>query len=467
VTGFVGVHPRDDTALVEAETGVRVSHGELADRVASAALALAAAEDGPELAFLALQPDADAVVLYLACLEAGLPVCLLDPRAEPPEGLVRTYAPGWLLLPESAGAPAGCRDSGLWFGSFRAWRATDATRALHPDLALLLSTSGSTGSPKLVRLSKRNLLANARSIAGYLQLGPRERAIGSLPLHYAYGLSVLNSHLVAGGTVVLTTHSFIRPEFWACFDREGCTSFAGVPYVYETLHRLRFDPARHASLRTLTQAGGPLRRELVEHWHAATGRAGSRFVVMYGQTEATARIAYVPPGELGRKPGSIGIAIPGGTLSLASVEGHDELELVYEGPNVMMGYAESAADLALGDVCNGRLRTGDLGRVDDEGYHYVTGRLARFAKLFGSRVSLEDVERDLESHFPVRAAATDGGDRLVVHVESDATVATGDLVRHVAAWLGVPPGAITVTLVAALPRTPTGKKDYRALEVTS
>jgi len=263
---------------------------------------------------------------------------------------------------------------------------------------------------------------------------------------------------------VLTADSFLRREFWAIVDQQHCTSFAGVPYMYETLKRLRFDPARHASLRTLTQAGGALRPDLIAAFHEVCSAAGVRFFVMYGQTEATARIAYVPAERLGEKIGAIGIAIPGGTLSLTPIEDMpDAQELVYSGPNVMMGYAESRQDLALGDVQKGVLRTGDLGRMDADGYFSVAGRLARFAKLFGSRVSLEDVEREMEANFPVRTAALDGGDRIVIYVEPAATVAAEAIMAHAARFLGVPPGSIDVR-IAALPLTASGKKNYRALE---
>jgi acyl-CoA synthetase (AMP-forming)/AMP-acid ligase II len=258
----------------------------------------------------------------------------------------------------------------------------------------------------------------------------------------------------------------MRPEFWRDADEQGATSFAGVPYMYETLHRLRFDPARHPSLRTFTQAGGALRRDLISHFHARATGAGARFVVMYGQTEATARISYVPPERLGDKVGAIGVPIPGGRLRLEPLEGGEgsAAELVYEGDNVMMGYADSPADLALGDVQHGVLRTGDLGTVDGDGYFTVVGRLKRFAKLFGRRVSLEDVERELESVFPVRAIATDAGERLGLHVAADGTVGDEALVAHLARFLAVPPSAIVVRRVAELPRTATGKKDYKAAE---
>jgi acyl-CoA synthetase (AMP-forming)/AMP-acid ligase II len=185
---------------------------------------------------------------------------------------------------------------------------------------------------------------------------------------------------------------------------------------------------------------------------------------MYGQTEATARISYVPPAQLSRKIGTIGLPIPGGRLRLEPLEAGDAAELVYEGRNVMMGYAESPADLALGDVQRGVLRTGDLGTMDQDGYFTVVGRLKRFAKLFGRRVSLEDVERELESAFPVHAIATDARERLRVHVAADAEVADGELVAHLARFLAVPPSAVLVTRVSALPLTTTGKKDYKAVE---
>jgi acyl-CoA synthetase (AMP-forming)/AMP-acid ligase II len=238
--------------------------------------------------------------------------------------------------------------------------------------------------------------------------------------------------------------------------------------MYETLHRLRFEPARHPTLRTFTQAGGALRRELIAHFHERTTQAGARFVVMYGQTEATARISFVPPERLGEKIGSIGVPIPGGRLRLEPLDGSEGLadQLVYEGDNVMMGYADSPADLALGDVQQGVLRTGDLATVDQDGYFTLVGRLKRFAKLFGRRVSLEDVERELESAFPVRVIATDAGERLGLHVALDGAILDDALVAHLARFLGVPPSAITVRRVAELPLTASGKKDYKAAEAT-
>jgi len=461
-------HRGPRVALVEPGRGLTLTYAELMDRADEVAGRISAAAGHRCLVFLAMEPQVDSVVLYLACLSAGLPVCLVETRSEPLARTAAAYTPHLVLLPPWLDPPPGYGGGvePLQGSEYRLWTIEHGERSpVHADLALLLTTSGSTGSPKLVRLSPRNVESNAVAIVEYLRLSPDERAIQSLPTHYSYGLSVLHSHLVAGGSVVLVPDSFLRREFWTIVDEHRCTSFAGVPYMYETLHRLRFTPVRHPSLRTLTQAGGGLRPDLITAFHESSVAAGVRFFVMYGQTEATARISYVPPERLADKVGSIGIAIPGGRLSLAPVEGMEgSQELVYAGPNVMMGYAETRQDLELGDVQNGVLKTGDLGRVDADGYFSVVGRLTRFAKLFGRRVSLEDVEREMESSFPVRTAALDGGDRILLYVEPPAAVADEVLANHAARFLGVPPKSIDVRRSTSLPLTSSGKKNYQALE---
>ena len=264
---------------------------------------------------------------------------------------------------------------------------------------------------------------------------------------------MLNSHLLRGATVLLEREGLLRAGFWRAVDTHRATSLAAVPYQYEMLRRLRFDPAQHPSLTTLTQAGGRLHPDLVADF---ARRMNGGLYVMYGQTEATARMTVLPPDRLADKVGSAGLPVPGGSLAV------DGGEVVYTGPNVMMGYAESAADLARGDELGGVLRTGDLGHLDDEGFLFLTGRAKRIGKVFGVRVNLDDVERSLAAHGPVAAVA--GDDRLRVFLEGgDPRTVRSEL----AARLGTHVSGLDVRAVDRLPLLPTGKIDYRTLESTA
>jgi long-chain acyl-CoA synthetase len=426
------------------------------------------AQPDSQVAFLYSTNTVDSIGLYLACLDQGVPICLLEPKESSVRGLAEIYVPDILLLPAGVAPPIGYTAIGPASGtSYQAYRPSVPSpnhRNCHPDLSVLLPTSGSTGNPKLVRLKKSNVLANARSILNYLGITEQERSIQGLPMYYSYGLSLLNTHLLAGATTVLTKHSFMMGEFWQDFNTQRCTSFAGVPFMYETLHRFNFDPGHHPTLTTMTQAGGGLRPDLIEAFHEKTKAASKRFFVMYGQTEATARISYVPWRQLGQKIGSIGIPIPDGRMTLRPVEGMPEAqELVYAGPNVMMGYAEDREALTQGDLLNGVLYTGDLARVDEEGFFYLVGRLKRFAKLYGKRVNLADIEASVERNFPVHSAALEGKNKIRLFVALREEVDLGRIRRHAAELLGVTLTTIEMNKVDAIPVTSSGKKDYKPL----
>ncbi|MEU4694432.1 AMP-binding protein [Actinoplanes sp. NPDC023714] len=403
------LHP--DARVVDAATGETLTPALIAGFEAEFA--------DQKLVFLPMPTTVPAIAKYLAALRSQKPVVLLDPDADHTE-LIQRYA----------------------------------TDAVHPDLALLLTTSGSTGSPKLVRLSRSAVFANAGQVAESLGVTRDDVAITTLPLFYSYGLSVLHSHLLKGATVVLERTGIMQRDFWSAVDEHGVTSMALVPYQFEMLRRLRFDPAKHPSLRTVTQAGGRLRAELVTEFAQRMDAAGGRFFVMYGQTEAAPRMATLPPERLAGKLGSVGLAMPGGAFAI------EDDEVVYRGPNVMMGYAESGADLVRGDELGGVLRTGDLGRLDEEGFLFLTGRIKRMAKVFGVRINLDDVERN----FPVAAVA--GDDRLHVFAEGLTAEDARALRTKVAEWLGTHFTGVDVRSIEALPLLPNGKTDYRALEAS-
>ncbi|WP_172202923.1 AMP-binding protein [Niveibacterium sp. COAC-50] len=406
------------------------------------------------LGFLLCRNDVQSVAAYLGALRAGdclalLPETIADGALD---ALLERYRPDWLLGPEERLHE---RAGSNWQGKRVVLCDSDA-RPIHVDLALLLSTSGTTGSPRMVRLSYANLAANAASIAEYLALGSAERPITTLPMHYSYGLSVINSHLHVGAALLLTDDAVTTRPFWNLFRDGGVTSLAGVPFTWQMLARLRIERMDLPTLRTLTQAGGRLSPELTEHFRQAADAHGWRFFVMYGQTEATARIAYLPPDLLASKIGAIGQAIPGGALSIA-----DDGELLYRGPNVMLGYAESRDDLALGDTLHGVLRTGDLARQDEDGVYWLTGRIKRIAKVFGNRVNLDEVEALIATQLGCAAAALDEDDALRVVLTQPAR--EGEVLEILRNTLGVHPSGLRVCSLDVLPRTSTGKLDYPAL----
>ena len=276
-------------------------------------------------------------------------------------------------------------------------------------------------------------------------------------MSYSYGLSVINSHLHAGATIVFTEDGVLRREFWDAVDRYGCTSFAGVPYTYQMLLQTGLLSKKGSSLRTLTQAGGRLEERYIQQMHELAVARGWRFFVMYGQTEATARISYVPFEQLGNKVGSVGIAIPGGSLAVDDDTG----ELVYSGSNVMLGYAECRQDLAQGDELHGVLRTGDLARQDADGYFYITGRLKRFLKMFGKRFNLDDVEKILSGCVESSVACYGRDDLLMAAVEDCEN--PDAISRIMCETFDLPRTAVKVVAVKELPRTANGKLDYQRL----
>lgn len=432
----------DRTALATSKGDL--TYRELADRVEELGRRL-----GTERRLVALTAgnDVDSLVGYLAAMAAGHPLILL-PADKPAalESLVAAYDPDVVL--SSADGRTVLEE-----------RRPGTIHTLHPELALLLSTSGSTGSPKLVRLSYENLQANAESIAEYLGITEYDRAMTTLPMSYCYGLSVINSHLLRGASLVLTDLSVVDPCFWDLFRREGATSFAAVPYTFELLERVGFAAMKLPTLRYVTQAGGRLGPDLVRRYAELGARSGWDLFVMYGQTEATARMAYLPPRLAGTSPGAIGIPVPGGAFRIDPVPGLEHGELVYSGPNVMLGYAGTPEDLGLGRTVD-ELRTGDLARQNADGLYEVVGRRSRFVKIVGLRVDLGQVERilaDLGIH--AASAGTDQG--LVVAVEGEHDPAL--LGKLLAQGIGLPRAALDVQAVPELPRLASGKVDYPAV----
>lgn len=434
-----------------ADTGARLTYEELADAVDEQAARLGTI---PQLTIVEADNSIRCVVAYLACLQAGHPVILAEPGSTASDPRIADLY-GVATVFRSCGDDA----------RFETLRPPAAE--LHPDLCILLSTSGTTGSPKLVRLSRSNIESSAAGIASYLGLTSNDVAITSLPLFYSFGMSVLNSHLYAGAAVVLTNKSVADLEFWHYFRVENVTSLHGVPFTFDLLERIGFRSHHYPALRFLAQAGGRLPVERV-HLYAEWARASHRqMFVMYGQTEASPRMAFVPPDILLDNLGAIGVAVPGGhfellgddgtTVSACDVPG----ELVYRGLNVMMGYAESRSDLANGYQV-AELRTGDLACRKDNGCYYIVGRKSRFSKIVGLRISLDEIERWLSANGA--QGIVSGDDRVIVVAVSDIESGTSsDLKQRLLQRFALPASALAVLELDKLPTLASGKFDYRTV----
>lgn len=339
---------------------------------------------------------------------------------------------------------------------------------LHEDLALLLTTSGSTGSPKVVKLTYQNIESNTLSIIEYLSINKNERPITTLPMSYSFGLSIINSHLSSGATLLLTNRSLFEKEFWSFLKKEKATSLSGVPYTFDMLKKLRFTRMDLPHLQTLTQAGGKMNKDLNKDFVEFCKVSKKRFFVMYGQTEATARMSYLPHEFALSKLGSIGLAIPNGRFSLINEAGENIQEsniigeLVFEGPNVSMGYAQCANDLSNNDENKGRLITGDLAKRDVDGFYYIVGRKKRFLKIFGNRVNLDETER-LLMDITTECACSGNDDKLIVYTTDNLKI--DKIHDYISSKLGLHRSAFSIKYIESIPKNSSGKTIYSKLKI--
>lgn len=412
------------------------------------------------------------LVGYVACMEHHIPIVLLDGSKDISvlQNLVAIYQPEYIWADNEKANEIG-GDSIYKYSSYSLQEMSYEEKVekteITPELALCLTTSGSTGSPKFVRLSAKNVLANAESIAEYLEIDETEKTITTLPSYYSYGVSVINSHLLKGATILLTEGTVVQREFWNFMKEQKATSIAGVPYTYEMLKLLRFFRMDLPYLKTMTQAGGKLNKDLAKEYIEWAQSKGKRFFVMYGQTEATARMSYLPFEHALDKYASIGIAIPGGKFSLIDTSGNViekpdvDGELIYEGPNVSLGYAECRADLAKSDENHGVLHTGDVARRDADGYYYITGRMKRFVKVWGNRCNLDATEQ-LVKAITTGCACAGVDDKITVFVTEDGL--EDKIKSYLVEKTGLNTRAFAVKVVDTIPTLPSGKLDYQTMQ---
>ena len=455
----------DNKALID-EAGVELTYGELKTESEK----IAACIGKRCLVFSLCRNEIGSVIGYVAFINGGMPPVLLNSQLEEDLlfNLLETYQPAFVWAPHDQRSQFEKYTEVYEVYDYVLLKTGYQTEyPLFEELGLLLTTSGSTGSPKFVRQSYENILNNAKSIVDYLKLDETERPITTLPMNYTYGLSIINSHLLTGAAILVTDKGLMQKEFWTFFKEHEATSFGGVPYTYEMLDRLRFYRMKLPSLRTMTQAGGKILPELHEKFARYAEENGKNFVVMYGQCEATARMGYLPPEKAVEKKGSMGIAIPGGRFHLVDTNGNEVTEpfvtgeLVYEGKNVTLGYAECGDDLIKGDERHGILETGDMAQFDEDGFYYIVGRKKRFLKIYGNRVNLDEVDRLIKGQFGIEAASAGKDDHMFLFVTNEGYA---EPVREfVISKTKLNPSAFKVIILDEIPKNDSGKTLYKEL----
>ena len=420
------------------------------------------------LLFLLCSNCEEAITGYLACLKSGSVPLLINSSINESllKNLINKYKPNYLWLPKKYTISESYLPIFSW-GSYDLVRSIrPITHNIYSDLALLLMTSGSTGSPLLVRQSYSNLNSNTKAIIESLNIASGDKPITTLPFNYTYGLSIINTHIASGCEIVLTDKSIIDKEFWNLINLNKITTFGGVPYTFQMLDRIGFENMDLPSLRTITQAGGKLDKNLSLKFAKICEKKLIDFIVMYGQTEATARMSYLPKGYSISKAGSIGVPIPRGEFTIedenknivtkAEISG----ELIYKGENVCLGYAECIEDLSKGDENNGFLRTGDIAKFDIDGFYYIEGRIKRYIKIFGNRVSLDEIETIAkENNFNCVCAGRE--DKLFIISEEYEILS--DVKKLISKTTGFHPTSIQTYHIPKIPRNESGKVLYEKL----
>lgn len=451
-----------ENIAVETESGLRMTYAELE----KAGRQITAGLEPRRLTFCLCENTIGSFVGYVGLMNANMPTVLLDGSKdiEVINGLIAHYQPRYIWAPSTVAITGTvvCE-----YEDYVMLELASEGYEIHPDVLLCLTTSGTTGSPKLVKLTERNLKSNAEAIAEYLKITSAERAITSLPMYYSFGMSVINSHLIKGATLLLTDKAVIQREFLTFMKEGRATSIAGVPYTYEMLRRLRFLKMDLPELKTMIQAGGKLNANIVKEYVESAQQTGKEFIVMYGQTEAAPRMSYLPFEKAIEKYASIGIAIPGGKLSVRDVNDQEiqtpdvDGELIYEGPNVCMGYAERIADLATGDENHGVLHTGDVARFDSDGYFYITGRMKRFVKVWGNRCNLDATEQ-LAKAITTSCACVGVDDKITIFVTKEGLET--QIKDYLVEKTGLNVRAFEVRVIEAIPTLPSGKLDYQLMK---
>lgn len=462
-------HDKNSLAAIDSN-GNKITYGDLCEVVYKYKFTL----ESRSVVFLICENSVGALCAYFSCIENKCVPLILSTKID--NGLLNTlmdtYKPAYLWVKSGAIA---CVEANCEFIAseykYDLYRTKNDFYPINDDLSLLLSTSGSTGSPKLVRHSYKNLVASAKNVASIFDIRIGERALVDLPMFYTMGHSVITSHIYSGATVLLTSLSLLSKDFWSFFSINKASTFTGVPYSYQILKRLKFTEQKWPYLKILTQGGGKMSENLYREFSEFATKNNVRFIPTFGQTECTARMAYLDADKSRYKFRCIGNAIPEGELYLVDKEGKEiegsdiQGELAYKGPNVTMGYAYCIEDLIKGDEWKGEILTGDIALRDKDGDYYIVGRKKRFLKLYGYRVSLDQCEKLIKNELCIDCACVGNDEKMTIYIDNEKFV--HDIAKFLSKKIGIVINAFDVVLLECIPRNEYGKVIYGKLEKRS
>lgn len=354
------------------------------------------------LIFLLYKNNIDFYLFYLKFLFSKDVVLLLNSNINSKYlfDLISTYKPNFLIFPKHKVEKINNYTKRFSIDSYDIYNCnTFYDHNLNKDLAVLLTTSASTGTKKFVRISYNNIFENTKAIIKYLKIKSTDRLITTLPIDYTYGFSQINTHLMQNAPIIVNNYSLVQKEFWDLLIKSKATSFGGVPFSFEILQKLDFRKKNFSKIKTITQAGGKLSEELQKKFSNYFYKKKISFFIMYGSTEATSRMSYLPPKKSQEKIGSVGIPIPGTKIEIMKTKKNENQgEIIFKGKNVSMGYSQSLKDLTRGDLNNGVLPTGDIGFKDKDNFIYIVGRKKRFIKVLGHRINLDELEEKIREN---------------------------------------------------------------------
>lgn len=447
--------PDSKEALVD-EAGSRVTYGDLARACSD----FSAVFSPRTLFILVMDRSIEAISFYYALMSNDCVPLLLG--EENNAAFIRRYAalyqPDYIWLPHAVKEALDLPGTPLWESDCHTLVKTGYPHVeLHPDLGILLTTSGSTGNPKTVRLSKNNLRENALAYVDAVKMSGNERGVTTLPVNYTYGMAICHTHFISGSTLLITERKIIDPEFRFFIVREGVTNLQGVPFFHSMLDRVGFYEQLPQSLRFITMGGSRAEEKLQQKINRITEERGIRFYALYGQTEGTTILTKLPEGQNHNEPGCVGIPCYGMRACLG-----EDGELIFQGSSVCMGYADDRGSLLRGDDNEGILHTGDLAEIDSSGRIYLKGRKKRIVKVLGVRVSLDDIESFVNHRFQVACACAGADDDI--HLYTEGELEPLSVRKAIAEQFGISALVISVESPGILPRNNKGKIEYAKLQ---